>query len=81
MALLQELDTGTPIRTGEATVTLDDDLQHPPEEIPKLLALREEGWDVVYGTPARQRQPFWRNLASMLIRIALAGAIVWKRAK
>ncbi len=65
----------------DTTVTLDDDLQHPPEEIPKLLALREEGWDVVYGTPARQRQPFWRKLASMLIRVALAGAIGWKRAR
>jgi undecaprenyl-phosphate 4-deoxy-4-formamido-L-arabinose transferase len=65
----------------DTTITLDDDLQHPPEEIPKLLALREEGWDVVYGTPARQRQPFWRKLASMLIRIALAGAIGWKRAR
>jgi glycosyltransferase involved in cell wall biosynthesis len=65
----------------DTTVTLDDDLQHPPEEIPKLLSLREEGWDVVYGTPARQRQPFWRKLASMLIRIALAAAIGSKRAR
>jgi undecaprenyl-phosphate 4-deoxy-4-formamido-L-arabinose transferase len=65
----------------DTTVTMDDDLQHPPEEIPRLLSLREEGWDVVYGTPASQRQPFWRKLASMLIRIALAGAIGWKRAR
>jgi undecaprenyl-phosphate 4-deoxy-4-formamido-L-arabinose transferase len=65
----------------DTTVTMDDDLQHPPEEIPKLLSLREEGWDVVYGSPARQRQPFWRKLASMLIRIALAGAIGSKRAR
>jgi undecaprenyl-phosphate 4-deoxy-4-formamido-L-arabinose transferase len=65
----------------DTTVTMDDDLQHPPEEIPKLLSLLEEGWDVVYGSPARQRQPFWRKLASMLIRIALAGAIGSKRAR
>ncbi len=65
----------------DTTVTLDDDLQHPPEEIPKLLRAREEGWDVVYGTPARQRQPFWRKVASMLIRFALAGAVGWKRAR
>src|SRR5205085_8165006 len=32
-------------------VTLDDDLQNPPEEIPKLLAKLSEGYDVVYGTP------------------------------
>jgi undecaprenyl-phosphate 4-deoxy-4-formamido-L-arabinose transferase len=60
---------------------MDDDLQHPPEEIPRLLSRLDEGWDVVYGTPEKQRQPFWRKLASMLIRIALAGAIGAKRAK
>ena len=37
---------------GQILVTLDDDLQNPPEEIPKLLAKMGEGWDVVYGTPA-----------------------------
>lgn len=65
----------------DTTVTMDDDLQHPPEEILRLVARREEGWDVVYGTPARQRQPFWRRLASMLIRVALAGAIGARKAK
>jgi undecaprenyl-phosphate 4-deoxy-4-formamido-L-arabinose transferase len=65
----------------DTTVTMDDDLQHPPEEIGKLLSRLDEGWDVVYGTPEKQRQPFWRKLASMLIRIALAGAIGAKRAK
>ncbi len=65
----------------DTTVTMDDDLQHPPEEISRLVSRREEGWDVVYGTPARQRQPFWRRLASMLIRFALAGSIGARRAK
>jgi undecaprenyl-phosphate 4-deoxy-4-formamido-L-arabinose transferase len=65
----------------DTTVTMDDDLQHPPEEIGKLLSRLDEGWDVVYGTPEKQRQPFWRKLASMLIRIALAGAIGAKRAR
>jgi undecaprenyl-phosphate 4-deoxy-4-formamido-L-arabinose transferase len=65
----------------DTTVTMDDDLQHPPEEIGKLLSRLDEGWDVVYGTPEKQRQPFWRKLASMLIRVALAGAIGAKRAK
>ncbi len=65
----------------DTTVTMDDDLQHPPEEIGKLVSRLDEGWDVVYGTPEKQRQPFWRKLASMLIRIALAGAIGAKRAK
>ena len=34
-------------------VTMDDDLQHPPEEIPKLLAALGEGYDVVYGAPEK----------------------------
>jgi glycosyltransferase involved in cell wall biosynthesis len=37
--------------SGDLIVTLDDDLQNPPEEIPKILARLEEGVDVVYGCP------------------------------
>jgi undecaprenyl-phosphate 4-deoxy-4-formamido-L-arabinose transferase len=59
----------------DVIVTMDDDLQHPPEEIPKLLATLEQGWDLVYGKPAKVRQSPWRNLASTLVRKALAGAI------
>ena len=40
---------------GEVVVTLDADLQNPPEEIPRLLAKIEEGHDVV-GTVRRRRQ-------------------------
>ncbi len=52
-------------------VTLDDDLQHPPEEIPKLLSKLSEGNDVVYGSPARMNHSFWRNIASVLTKLAL----------
>lgn len=34
---------------GDYIVTLDDDLQHPPEEIPKLVEKIQEGYSVVYG--------------------------------
>ncbi len=34
---------------GDFLITLDDDLQHPPEEIPKLIAKIDEGFSVVYG--------------------------------
>jgi glycosyltransferase involved in cell wall biosynthesis len=34
---------------GEYIITLDDDLQHPPEEIPKLVNKIQEGFCVVYG--------------------------------
>lgn len=59
----------------DVIVTMDDDLQHPPEEIPKLLAKLTEGWDVVYGTPEAQQHGLWRNLASRLTKRALQGAV------
>ena len=59
----------------DITVTIDDDLQHPPEEIPKLLAKISEGYDVVYGTPIKQKHSLWRNLASYFIRLALQSAM------
>jgi glycosyltransferase involved in cell wall biosynthesis len=62
------------------TVTLDDDLQNPPEEIPRLVEKLREGSDVVYGAPARVRQDLWRVAASKLIRLALRGAIGKRRA-
>jgi glycosyltransferase involved in cell wall biosynthesis len=56
-------------------VTLDDDLQHPPEEIHKLLAELAKGYDVVYGTPVKQQHSPWRNLASYFTRLALQSAM------
>lgn len=56
----------------ELIVTMDDDLQHPPEELPKLLAKLEEGYDVVYGSPQKMPHNFWRNLSSQLTKKILA---------
>jgi glycosyltransferase involved in cell wall biosynthesis len=53
-------------------VTMDDDLQHPPAEIPKLLAALTEGHDVVYGFPKALPHSWWRNLTSLLIKRLLA---------
>lgn len=65
------------IRTAqyELIVTLDDDLQNPPEEIPRLLAKLDEGFDVVYGAPPERHHRGWRNWASSLTGLALRGAI------
>ncbi len=52
-------------------VTLDDDLQNPPEEIHKLLARLDEGFDVVYGRPSREQHGFLRDMASQVTKIAL----------
>jgi undecaprenyl-phosphate 4-deoxy-4-formamido-L-arabinose transferase len=52
-------------------VTMDDDLQHPPEEIPKLLAALAQGYDVVYGTPEEQQHGLGRDLASRVTKLVL----------
>jgi glycosyltransferase involved in cell wall biosynthesis len=65
------------IRTAkyEVVVTLDDDLQNPPEEIHRLLDKLAEGFDVVYGTPQHQQHGLWRDLASTVTKLALQGAM------
>ncbi|MBN9366913.1 MAG: glycosyltransferase family 2 protein [Comamonadaceae bacterium] len=56
---------------GRVIVTLDDDLQNPPEEIPKLLDQLNRGCDVVYGYPEVQTHGFLRNSASRITKLAL----------
>lgn len=55
----------------EVIVTMDDDLQHPPEEIPKMLAQLSQGYDVVYGTPETEQHGLGRDLASLATKMAL----------
>jgi len=52
-------------------VTLDDDLQNPPSEIPVLLNELERGFDVVYGTPKKERHGLLRDVASVMTKLAL----------
>lgn len=61
--------------TKQVIVTIDDDLQHPPGEIPLLLAKLAEGYDVVYGTPREEQHGLWRDLASQVTKMALKGAM------
>jgi len=60
---------------GDVSVTMDDDLQHPPEELPKLLAKLDEGFDVVYGPPQQEQHGMLRNLASQITKLALEEAM------
>lgn len=60
---------------GDRIVTMDDDLQHPPEELPKLLSKLDEGFDVVYGPPRKERHGLLRDLASQITKMALQGAM------
>ena len=62
-------------------VTLDDDLQHPPEEITKLLERLNEGYDVVYGTPIKEQSGWARALASRGVRLALRNVVGYEVAK
>ena len=52
---------------GEVIVTLDADLQNPPEEIPKLLAEIENGHDVVGGYRRDRHDSWFRRRASRLL--------------
>jgi undecaprenyl-phosphate 4-deoxy-4-formamido-L-arabinose transferase len=52
-------------------VTLDDDLQNPPEEIPRLLEKLDQGYDVVYGYPKIEKHGIFRNWASVITKMAL----------
>lgn len=59
----------------DVIVTLDDDLQNPPEEIPRLLESIREGYDVVYGYPVKQQHGFIRNLLSKITKLFLCEII------
>jgi undecaprenyl-phosphate 4-deoxy-4-formamido-L-arabinose transferase len=52
---------------GQVVVTLDADLQNPPEEIPKLLVLMETGHDYVGGFRIDRRDSLFRTVASRII--------------
>ncbi|WP_187649338.1 MULTISPECIES: undecaprenyl-phosphate 4-deoxy-4-formamido-L-arabinose transferase [Xenorhabdus] len=59
---------------GDLIITLDADLQNPPEEIPRLVKTAEEGYDVV-GTRRANRQDSWfRKTASKLINAMITKA-------
>jgi glycosyltransferase involved in cell wall biosynthesis len=66
---------GTRAAQYTITVTMDDDLQHPPEEIPKLLTKLASGADVVYGTPNTLPHGLWRNFFSRFMKRAFSYAM------
>jgi glycosyltransferase involved in cell wall biosynthesis len=53
---------------GQYVITLDDDLQHPPEEIPQLIRPLENGYPVVIARYTQKRHSALGNLASALKR-------------
>ena len=61
---------------GRVIVTIDDDLQNPPEETSKLIRRLDEGEvDVVYGIPGERQDPAWRRIGSNVIQVFVQKAI------
>jgi undecaprenyl-phosphate 4-deoxy-4-formamido-L-arabinose transferase len=59
---------------GDVVVTLDADLQNPPEEIPKLLARSAKGCDVVGSARLNRQDTFFRRAASKITNKAVQKA-------
>lgn len=59
---------------GKWIVTMDDDLEHPPESVPALLAAGDEDHPLVYGVFKKRTHAAYRNLSSELMRRVLKRA-------
>ena len=59
----------------QTVVTLDDDLQNPPEEINKLIDALVPGVDVVYGVSTEVKQNYYRRAGSKLVRKFFASTL------
>ena len=56
---------GLSIAEAESIVIMDDDLQHSPYDIKKLLEQASKGWDVCYADySSSKNQPFWKKIVS-----------------
>ncbi|WP_211588911.1 glycosyltransferase family 2 protein [Allorhizocola rhizosphaerae] len=71
------------IRAAEhdVIVTMDDDLQHPPEEIPRMLEALTDDVDVVYGVPFEEEHGALRSFASRAVKASMARLIEVKHAR
>jgi undecaprenyl-phosphate 4-deoxy-4-formamido-L-arabinose transferase len=63
----QAVFAGLQASRGQVVVTLDADLQNPPEEIPRLVAKIEEGFDAVGGWRENRQDSVFRKFPSLLI--------------
>lgn len=54
--------------SGDYVVTMDDDMQNPPEEIQHLINTAAEGYDLVIGQFRQKQHALYRRLGAMLIR-------------
>lgn len=63
----QALFAGFEYARGEIVVTIDADLQNPPEEIPKLIEKAEEGFEVVATYRKQRKDSLFRKLPSYIV--------------
>lgn len=59
---------------GRWVVTMDDDLEHPPEAVASLIAAGDDEHPLVYGVFPKRTHAGYRNLSSQLMRRALKRA-------
>lgn len=67
------LDAGFRAARGRRVVTLDADLQDPPDQIPLLLTKLDEGWDLVSGWKVARKDPLTKKLPSSLFNRVIRG--------
>ncbi|MFZ7121094.1 MAG: glycosyltransferase family 2 protein [Eubacteriaceae bacterium] len=58
---------GMNMANGNLIITMDDDLEHQPEDIMLLIKEIKKGYDVVYAIPNNKKYPFYRKLGSRLV--------------
>jgi undecaprenyl-phosphate 4-deoxy-4-formamido-L-arabinose transferase len=68
----QAIFAGFQAARGQVMITLDADLQNPPEEIPRLVAKLEEGYDTVGGWRENRRDSLFRRLPSHLVNVVMS---------
>ena len=68
----QAIFAGFQAAKGKVMVTLDADLQNPPEEIPRLVAKLDEGYDTVGGWRENRRDSIFRRLPSQLVNYVMS---------
>jgi undecaprenyl-phosphate 4-deoxy-4-formamido-L-arabinose transferase len=68
----QAIFAGFQAARGRVMITLDADLQNPPEEIPRLVAKIEEGYDTVGGWRENRQDSMFRKLPSLLVNLVMS---------
>lgn len=61
----------------EVIVTMDDDLQHRPTDVPVLVSALGSEIDLVYGVSTEEEHTIWRNVSSRATKAAMRSTLGW----